>query len=147
MKKEKLIYAVKKVFDRTAYIIEYIISFFLIKEIFRIVTTKAYNGNYPLSSIIYTIIFGIALIAIMIYICIKNKKIVEKMFLTFAIPMSIAFAIFVLPLHVPDEGSHLLRAYDVSVGNLFTQIDEKRKFLFYINSRITKFFLCKIYKL
>ena len=133
MKIEKLLYAVKKVFDKTVYILEYIISFFLIKEIFKIVTKGAYNGNYPLSSIIYAIIFGIALIAIMIYICIKNKKVVEKMFLTFAIPISIAFAIFILPLHVPDEGSHLLRAYDVSVGNLLTQIDEKRKFLFNIN--------------
>lgn len=49
---------------------------------------------------------------------------IKKIFLALAIPMSIAFAIFILPFNVPDEGSHFTRAYDISQGNIFTQIDE-----------------------
>ena len=44
MKKENILNLVKKVFNKTVYIIEYIISLVLINEIFGIVTTKIYNG-------------------------------------------------------------------------------------------------------
>lgn len=115
----------KKVFDKIVYLIEYIISVLFIKEIFAIVITKIVNGYFPLDKIIYAGILGIITLAIIIYICIKNKKIVEKIFLAFAIPISIAFAIFILPLNVPDEGSHILKAYDVSLGYLFPRIDEQ----------------------
>ncbi len=29
-----------------------------------------------------------------------------------------------LPQNVPDEGSHIMKAYDISIGHIFTQIDE-----------------------
>lgn len=114
---------VKKIFDKSIYVIEYIIALLLMINIFGIIADKAYNGYFPLNKIIPAAILGVAQIAIIVYICIKNKKVTEKLFVAFAIPLSIAFAIFILPLHVPDEGSHLLRAYDISVGNVFTQVD------------------------
>ena len=47
-------------------------------------------------------------------------KNIEKIFLCVAIPLSIFYAIFMLPLNVPDEGAHFSSAYDISEGNLFT---------------------------
>lgn len=49
---------------------------------------------------------------------------IEKIFLAIAIPLSICFAIFMLPLNVPDEGVHFSRAYDISEGNIFVKRDE-----------------------
>lgn len=46
-------------------------------------------------------------------------KNIEKIFLCVAIPLSIFYAIFMLPLNVPDEGAHFSRAYDISEGNIF----------------------------
>ena len=125
MKKENIVNLIKKVFNKTIYIIEYIISLLLLKDIFEIVTTKASNGYYPLDKIIYVGVLGVIICAIIIYVCIKNKKIIEKIFIAFALPISIAFAIFILPLNVPDEGSHLLKAYDMSLGHMFPRIDEQ----------------------
>ena len=51
-------------------------------------------------------------------------KKIEVIFLAIAIPLSLCYAIFMLPLNVPDEGSHFSRAYDISQGNIFTQIDD-----------------------
>jgi len=46
-------------------------------------------------------------------------KSIEKIFLCVAIPLSLFYAIFMLPLNVPDEGAHFSRAYDISEGNIF----------------------------
>ena len=51
-------------------------------------------------------------------------KNIEKLFLCIAIPLSLFYAIFILPLNVPDEGVHFSRAYDISQGNIFVKIDE-----------------------
>ena len=125
MKKEKILEKIKVVFNKTAYIIEFLISILLCKEVLNIFTTKAYNGFYPLNKIIYSGILGIIVIAIIVYICRKNKHIIEKLFIAFAIPISIGYAIFIIPLNVPDEGTHIAKAYDISQGNLFTRIDEQ----------------------
>lgn len=125
MKKDNIVDIVKKILDKTIYMIEFIISILLMTNVFDIVTTKAYSGYYPLNKIIYATILAIIILAIIIYNCIKNKKVIEKMFLTFVIPISVAFAVFILPLSIPDEGSHLLKAYDVSLGYLLPRMDEQ----------------------
>ena len=57
--------------------------------------------------------------------CSKIK--IEKLFLLVAIPLSLMYALLVLPLNVPDEGTHLIKAYDISIGHIVTQIDEEGK--------------------
>lgn len=116
---------VENIFNKLIYIIEFIISVILVKQVFDVLTTKAYKEYYPLNKIIWSAILGILVLGIIIYICKKNKESIEKIFIAFAIPLSIGYAIFVLPLNVPDEGSHILKAYDISIGNIVTQIDEQ----------------------
>ena len=123
--RKKVFDIIKKVLKWTSFPLEFLLSVFVIKQIFDILVTKSYNGYYPLDKIIYTGIVGIFLLAIMIYIGIKNKKSIEKWFLLIAIPISIAYAIFMLPLNVPDEGTHIMKAYDIAFGNILTQIDEE----------------------
>ena len=116
---------IEKIFNKIAYIIEFIISIICVKHVFDILITKQYNGYYPLNKIIYLVIFGILLVGIIVYLCRKNKDVIEKLFITFAIPLSISYAIFVSPLNVPDEGSHIMKAYDMSIGHILTQVDEQ----------------------
>ena len=116
---------VENIFNKLIYVIEFIISVILVKQVFDVFTIKAYKEYYPLNKIIYSVILGVLVIGIIIYICKKNKEKIEKIFIAFAIPLSIGYAIFVLPLNVPDEGSHILKAYDISIGNIVTQIDEQ----------------------
>lgn len=125
MKKDKILQWSKMIFDKIVYIIEFLLSVVLMKQILNIFTTKQYNGYYPLDKIICVGIIGIIIIAIMIYICKKNKNAIEKTFLAFAIPLAIGYALFVIPLNVPDEGTHVVRAYDISLGNIFTRIDDE----------------------
>lgn len=123
--KNKVLQVSKTIFNKIVYIIEFLLSVILMKQILNIFTTKQYDGYYPLDKIICVGIIGIIIIAIMIYICQKNKHIIEKTFLAFAIPLAIGYAIFIMPLNVPDEGSHIIRAYDISLGNIFTRIDDE----------------------
>lgn len=125
MKKDKIVNFIKKTLDKTIYVIEFIISIIFGVITLQILSNKAYKGFFPLSKIMIAGILGIIIIGIIIYICKKYKGIVEKIFISFAIPVSIGFAIFVLPLNVPDEGTHVMRAYDMSLGHIFTQIDEE----------------------
>lgn len=116
---------IKNIFNKLIYIIEFIISILLVTQVIDVLTTKAYKGYYPLNKIIYTCILGILVLGIIIYVCKNSKKVIEKIFVAFAIPLSIGYAIFVLPLNVPDEGTHIMKAYDISIGNIFTQIDKE----------------------
>lgn len=122
---QKTLDLTKKVFNKLVYIIEFLISILFVKQLFELLYTKTYNGYYPLNKLIYASILGVAIIGLIIYVCIKNKNKIEKLFVAFAIPISIGYAIFVLPLNVPDEGTHIIKAYDMSIGNIFTQIDEQ----------------------
>lgn len=55
----------------------------------------------------------------------KFKTSPEKMFLFFAIPLGVSFAILMMINAVPDEGKHIMKAYDISVGHFVAQVDEK----------------------
>lgn len=116
---------IRNICDKLVYIIEFIISILLTEQVFNLLSTKVYNGYYPLNKIIFTCILGILVVGMIIYVCKRNKNVIEKIFITFAIPLSIGYAMFVLPLNVPDEGTHIMKAYDISIGNIFTQIDQE----------------------
>lgn len=115
----------RKIISLLVYLSEFSLSIIFSVLSFQILYSKQYIGYYPLDKIIFATFIGFAIIGIIIYVCKNNKGIIEKMFISFAIPISIGYAIFILPLNVPDEGTHILRAYDVSIGNIFTQIDKE----------------------
>lgn len=101
------------------------------KCVLSIFTTKMYNGNLFLKDIIFVIFFGLLVLSINIYIYIKNKERIEKIFLPIGIAIGICYAIFILPFNVPDEEAHMIKAYDISIGHIFPKIeDDKRLFLY-----------------
>ena len=116
-----------KIFDRIKYILEFIFSLFFIISIYKIITIKNYEGYWSRKILVYLLLFGIITIIIIVYNCIKDRNKIEKMFLNFAIPVGLSYIIFMLPTYTPDAGAHLWKAYEVSEGTLFTEIDENGK--------------------
>lgn len=124
MKNKKTLEYSKYLLNKSIYILEFIISIILSKQVLEIFINKYYYNFYPKLTMIFSVILSIIIIGIIIYICRTNKNSIEKIFISVAIPISIGYAIFVLPFNVPDEGTHILKAYDITQGNIFTKIDE-----------------------
>lgn len=124
METKKLIKILKNFFDKVYFIIEFICSIILTISILNILTTKVYYGYIPLNKLIYAIISFVIVLICIIYNCKTQKGKIEKIFIGFAIPIAIGYGILILPLNVPDEGSHIFKAYDISLGNIFSKFDE-----------------------
>ena len=124
---EKIVEKIKKI-EKKIYVIRYILefTFFLISimAIYKVITIKQIYGYYHRTYLIIGIMYIILSIACLIYCCYKDKNVIEKLFLTFMIPVGIMYLVFVLPGQVPDEDSHLWKAYEVSKGILITPIEE-----------------------
>ncbi len=114
----------KKIIDKTRYITEFILTIIFVFFIAITFYTKRYLGYFHKLYLIGTIIcFAILLINIIYNFKKANKKI-ENIFLNIAIPIGILFMFLMIPGHVPDETTHCIKAYDVSMGHIFTPIDE-----------------------
>ena len=103
--------------------IEFLFSIICVIELFRYFTIKTYENYMPLKDLDFGILSGIVILGIIIYTLIKKRDNIGRLFLTFAIPLGIAYTLFILPLNVPDEGSHLLKANDMMYGNMFARKD------------------------
>ncbi|MBQ2917034.1 MAG: DUF2142 domain-containing protein [Clostridia bacterium] len=114
----------KKIIDKSIYFLEFILSVIFMIYYYKLITVKAYNGYY--SKIYLTIcgIIGIGIFAIIVYTFIKNKTKIEKIFLAIAIPIGMAYLIFLVPTYAPDENAHIYRSYDISYGNIISKVDE-----------------------
>ena len=128
MDKKEIKDSLKLLFDKTVFIIEFVVSLLLIITMLTTILVVQSEGKIDITLCAITIILLIVFVAIIYYIFKTRKNVVEKMFLAIAIPLSVAFAIFVLPLHVPDEGTHIIKAYDISVGNLLTSKDQNGEY-------------------
>lgn len=115
------------VFNKLIYVIEFILSIFVAIFMYNLQTTKSYSDYWPKRFLILTVVFGILLLAVMIYNIYKKHKEIEKLFVTLAIPIGIFYMIFMLPTYAPDESAHIWRAYEVSEGILFCKKDDKGK--------------------
>lgn len=116
IKKENII----GILNKLKYPVEFILVTFFMIGAYKFITVKAYEGYWSRNILIYLILIGILTVAIIIYNCIKNREKVEKMFLTFAIPIGIMYIVFMLPTYTPDAGAHIWKAYEVSNGILLT---------------------------
>lgn len=124
MEKKQLI---DKLYNKLIFIIELFISLGFGISIYKI-SYKYQDFKYiskPYLAI--SIICAIAILAIIIINMIKYRKQIEKLFLTFVIPIGIMF-IILLPMDlVPDEDRHMWKTYDISLGNLITPLGEKNE--------------------
>ena len=112
-------------FNKTSYLLEGIFSLLLAIFLYMLLTTKYETGNFKIGHLIITTIIAIVIIVIMIYNLKKCKKQVEKIFITFIIPIGMLYMIFMLPTYAPDESSHIWRAYEISEGNILTKQDKE----------------------
>ncbi len=112
------------ILNKTKNIWELLLSVLLAVCVYQLWTIKVYQGYWSKLYLILSIILLILLLGIIIYSCKKSEKKLEKIFLTFIIPVGIFYMIFMLPTYAPDEISHIWRAYEISQGNILTKQDE-----------------------
>lgn len=120
---------ISKILNIIKYPIEFIIMTVFALVAYKFITIKCYEGYWSKTFLIYLIITGILASISLIYNCIKDKDKIEKIFITFAIPIGIMYIVFMLPSYTPDASAHIWKAYEVSNGILFTEIDENGKSL------------------
>ena len=67
----------------------------------------------------------------------KNKEKIEKIIISFLIPVGMLYVFFMAPSYVPDEQAHILKSYEISTGELITPIKEDGS----SRTKIPKFFV------
>lgn len=137
----------EKILYKIRYGLEFIFSLIATFGTYKLFTIKHYSGYFDKNYLAISIMYIILTIAIAIYCCYKDKKSIEKIFLTFMIPVGMLYLVFVIPSHVPDEHAHMWKAYEVSTGKLVTEIKEDGSspisipsdLLKYVNNNVEKY--------
>ncbi len=119
------------------YVVEFIVSIIFMINYYKLITTKAYIGYYSKIYLAICAISAIILLAIIIYTLIKNRDKIEKIFISIAIPIGMAYLVFLAPTYAPDENAHIYRSYEISEGRLFTGVNENN----FKKSIIPEFFI------
>lgn len=105
------------IYYKINYILEFLLAIPFAIFVLNLAYHKSHAGLWYLSDLIGVGILGLLLAGIIVTNIIKHKEKLEKMFITFAIPIGMMYAIYMLPTYVPDEQTHLYRAYQISIGN------------------------------
>lgn len=111
-------------FNKIYFIIEFLISIILVYAIYQIVIFKNYENIWNLKYIMIGIPSFLIVLGIIYWNFKKNKEIVEKVFISFLIPMGMLYVFFISPSYVPDEHAHIWKALEVSEGKIITEIRE-----------------------
>ena len=104
-------------------IIEFILSLIFGNSVFQIIFFRKYIGVWNLQHLIIGIVTGTIILFIIIKNTIDYREKLEKIFLSIATPLAIGYLIFMMILYVPDEHSHLSRAFNIGRGILFIDKD------------------------
>ena len=114
----------KKYLYKFLYIIEFLVAIFSAYSLYQIVLSR---NNLHIWSLKYLIIFiptTIILVGCIILNYRKNKEKIEKIIISFLIPVGMLYVFFMAPSYVPDEQAHILKSYEVSTGEIITPIKE-----------------------
>lgn len=137
MEKKQLI---DKLYNKLIFIIELFISLGLGISIYKIAYKHQDFKYISKPYLVISIICALAILAIIIINMIKYRKQIEKLFLTFIIPIGIMF-IILMPINwVPDEEGHMFKTYDISKGNLITPLGEKNEGDIYVPREMMELF-------
>ena len=104
--------------------IEFIISTIMVYSLYRIGIHKYIFGEFTVKYLIAFIPSFIINAYLIIFNIKNNKKKVEKIFISFLIPVSLLYVFFMVPTYVPDENAHVWKSYEISTGKLITPIQE-----------------------
>ena len=107
--------------------LEFILSLLLAYSLFRFMILRNYAQVISIKHIIFIMIFGASVISLMIYNFKINREKWEKIIISFLIPLSLIYWMFMIPSHVPDEVSHLWKTYEISEGILVSDKKENTK--------------------
>lgn len=118
--KEKIMKNKEAIYNKTIFIIEFLVVMIFTVCIFKIGTCEGDFNNLSKKWIVLTVMSSIFILAILIFNVKKYKNKVEKLFVTFIIPVGMLFAILFPASWVPDENGHMYKAYDISCGNIIT---------------------------
>lgn len=127
----------KKIINKTIYIVEFILAAIFMINYYQFKCNMVYNKQLSFVNFMLCCITGVSTLIIMFFIITKNRDKIEKIFVTIAIPVGMAYLIFLIPNHAVDETSHIHRSYEISKGILFAQTNEEG----YIRTSIPKFFI------
>lgn len=128
-----------KIFNKMKYPLEFIFSLLFIIGMYKFITVKSYEGYWSRKILIYLIFTGIVTLGILIYNCIKDKDKIENIFLNFAIPIGLMYAIFMMPTYTPDAGAHIWKAYELSEGIFITKINDEGESLTTVPKALTSY--------
>lgn len=126
----------KEALNKIAPCMEFIFSMIAIYAFYRIIVNKYYHEPILAKHIILFIPACILTLYLIIFMIKNSKEKIEKIVVSFLIPISLCYVFFMIPTHVPDENAHLWKAYEISTGKLITKIEEDGS----ANSTIPQFF-------
>lgn len=114
----------KKYIYKFLFIIEFLLAIFSVYSLYQIVLSKNNLDIWPLKQLIIFVPTTIMLIGCIIINYRKNKEKIEKIIISFLIPVGMLYVFFMAPSYVPDEQAHILKSYELSTGKIITQIKE-----------------------
>lgn len=133
--KSKIEYC-KNIIKKFLFIIEFLVAIFCVYSLYKLVIYKNELNILPLRYLSIFIPTTIILISTIILNYIENKNKIEKIVISFLIPIGMLYVFFMAPSYVPDEQAHITKAYEISEGKLVTPIKEDGSSM----SEIPKFF-------
>lgn len=125
LKKYDISSNLKKIINLLVFPFEFILSLLLAVFLYKYICIKKYEEITNTIYLIGTILTTILVIGIIIWNYLKNKDKIEKIFMSFIIPIGMMFLIFMMPTYVPDEYAHIWKSYEISEGTLITPINEE----------------------
>lgn len=123
---------IDKIYDKIVFILEVVISLVFGINVFMMFCNIQEFNYFSIPRLIVGIFIGILLLALIIWNTIKYKKNIEKLFLTYIIPVGIMFLILIPIDWVPDEDGHAFKTYDISKGNIITPFGENKEGYIYV---------------
>ena len=116
--KSKKSFIIKLIFP-----IEFVLSLLVTCLMFQFVIVKNYEHYISLKLIFEIAILGLGTLLLIICSCKNSDGKIEKIVISFLIPIGMMYAIFMLPSLISDEDAHLKKAYDVSMGEFLGRKD------------------------
>lgn len=128
MTKDSMFEQFKKIFEKINLVIEFIAVACAMYSVYMIYVFRTYSQIWPLKYILILVPMLLISIGVIIYNCVKHKKEVEKIFVSFLIVSGMMYVFFMAPGYAPDENAHIWKSYEVSTGKLITPINESKQF-------------------
>lgn len=110
--------------NKLIFAIEFLMSIIFTYSMYKIVIYKSYENIWNLKYILTLVPSGIIVLLSIIWNCRVNKEKLEKILISFLIPVGMLYIFFIPPSYVPDEHAHIWKALEISQGKLITEIQE-----------------------